>query len=62
VDEECESLNYKELRNTVDAIERHAGDGKLSESMLFFCTDNSMVENALFHGRSKTVDCSMSLL
>jgi hypothetical protein len=54
IDEEGESSNYKELRNTVDAIERHAEDGKLTESMLFFCTDNSTVENALYHGRSKT--------
>ena len=54
VDEECESSNYKELRNTVDAIERHAEEGKLTDSMLFFCTDNSTVENALYHGRSKT--------
>jgi hypothetical protein len=54
VDEECESSNYKELRNTVDAIERHSSEGKLSECMLFFCTDNSTVENALYHGRSKT--------
>jgi hypothetical protein len=53
VDEEVESSNYKELRNTVDAIERHGEQGKLSDSMLFFCTDNSTVENALFHGRSK---------
>jgi hypothetical protein len=50
---EAESSNYRELRNTVDAIERHALDGKLSESMIFFCTDNSTVENALYHGRSR---------
>jgi hypothetical protein len=52
-DEESESSNYRELRNTVDAIERHALDGKLGESMIYFCTDNSTVENALFHGRSR---------
>jgi hypothetical protein len=53
-EEEGESSNYKELRNTVDAIERHAEEGKLSDAMVFFCTDNSTVENALYHGRSKT--------
>jgi hypothetical protein len=53
-EEESQSSNYKELRNTVDAIERHGVDGKLSDSMVFFCTDNSTVENALYHGRSKT--------
>jgi hypothetical protein len=52
-DEEAESSNYRELKNTVDAIERHALDGKLSESMIYFCTDNSTVENALYHGRSR---------
>jgi hypothetical protein len=53
-DEECESLNYKELRNTVDAIECHTEEGNFDDSMLFFCTDNYTVENALYHGRSKT--------
>jgi hypothetical protein len=52
--EEGKSSNYKELRKTVDAIERHGEEGKLSDSMIFFCTDNSTVKNALYHGRSKT--------
>jgi hypothetical protein len=52
-EEEGESSNYKELRNTLDAIKRHGAEGKLSDSMIFFCTDNSTVENALYHGRSK---------
>jgi hypothetical protein len=51
--EEAESSNYRELRNTVDAIERHAFDGKLHESVIYFCTDNSTVENVLYHGRSR---------
>jgi hypothetical protein len=51
--EEAESSNYRELCNTVDAIERHALDGKLNDSVIFFCTDNSTVENALYHGRSR---------
>jgi hypothetical protein len=37
----------------VDAIERHALDGKFRESMIYFCMDNSTVDNALFHGRSR---------
>jgi hypothetical protein len=53
-DEEKESSNYKELRNTVDSIERHAVEGKLTDSSLYFCTDNSTVKNELYHGRSKT--------
>jgi hypothetical protein len=53
-DEEGESSNYKELRNMVDAVKRHAKDEKLTETMLFFCTNNSTVEIALYHGRSKT--------
>jgi hypothetical protein len=53
IDEEGESSNYKELQNTVDAIEPHAEEGTLLESMLFFCMDNWTVENALYHGRSK---------
>jgi hypothetical protein len=51
--EAAESSNYRELCNTVDAIERHALDGKLDESAIYFCTDNSTVENALYHGWSK---------
>jgi hypothetical protein len=35
-EEEGESSNYKELRNTVDVIERHGVEGKLSDSMIFF--------------------------
>jgi hypothetical protein len=34
-------------------MERHTLDGKLEESVIYFCTDNSTVENALFHGRSQ---------
>ena len=52
-DKELQSSNYWELQNTVDTTERQALDGKLHDSMIFFCTDNSTVENALFHGRSK---------
>jgi hypothetical protein len=52
-DEESQSSNYRELCNNVDAIERHTLDGKLEESVIYFCTDNSTVENALFHGRSR---------
>jgi hypothetical protein len=44
IDKEGEFSNYKELRNTVVAIEHHAKEGKL---------DNATVENALYHGRTK---------
>jgi hypothetical protein len=37
----------------VDAIQQHAEEGTLSELMLFFCMDNSTVESALYHERSK---------
>jgi hypothetical protein len=51
--EEAQSSNYRKLCNTVDAIEQHALDGNLDQSIIYFCTDNSTVENALYHGRSK---------
>jgi hypothetical protein len=51
--EAAQSSNYIELCNTMDAIERHAVDGKLEESAIYFCTNNSTMENALYHGRSK---------
>jgi hypothetical protein len=46
--EEAQSLNYRELCNTVDAIERHALDEKLGDSIIFFCTDSSTVMNWWF--------------
>lgn len=53
-DEEAESSNYKELENVVTTIEDEASSGNLKGSALFFFTDNSTVEAALFKGNSSS--------
>lgn len=51
-DEEDESSNFKELKNVVTTIEDEASAGNLNDAALFFFTDNSTVEAALFKGNS----------
>ena len=53
-DEEDESSNFKELENVVTTIEEEAESGALNEAALFFFTDNSTVEAALFKGNSSS--------
>ena len=55
-----ESSNYRELKNCLDAIHREGEAGRLSNSFLLFCTDNSTVETALYKGTSsspKLLEC-----
>lgn len=51
-DDENESSNYKELENVVSTIEEEAASGNLKGSALFFFTDNSTVEAALYRGNT----------
>jgi hypothetical protein len=53
-DDEEESSNYKEFENIVNAIEEEINAGRLTDSVLFFFTDNSKVESALCKGNSKS--------
>jgi hypothetical protein len=52
--EAAESSNNREFTNTVEAIEDEARDGSLNNTELFFFTDNSVVEAALFKGTAST--------
>lgn len=53
-DEEDESSNFKELENVVTTIEEEAAEGLFKNSSLFFFTDNSTVEAALYKGNSSS--------
>ena len=56
----AESSNYRELKNCLNAIRREGESGRLRNSFLLFCTDNSTVETALFKGTStspKLLEC-----
>ncbi len=48
------SSNCREFTNVVEAIEEEATMGSLKDTELFFFTDNSTVEAALFHGTSSS--------
>ena len=49
-----ESSNYREFTNVVDSCEREAERGALDQSELYFFTDNSTVEYALYNGTSSS--------
>jgi hypothetical protein len=51
-DETDESSNWKEFQNVVESLEEEAESGRLDNSQVYFCTDNSTVESALHKGSS----------
>ena len=51
-DEESETSNYRKFANVIEALEEEGAVGRLSDCMVFFCTDNSTVEAALYKGTS----------
>ena len=51
-DEAQESSNYREFTNVVEAMEEDREAGRLKDCEVFFFTDNSTVETALFKGTS----------
>jgi len=46
------SSNFREFRNVVEGIRKEGERGKLKGCFLFFATDNSTVETALYSGTS----------
>jgi hypothetical protein len=51
-DHDGESSNWREFTNVVESLEEEASSGRLENSMVFFFTDNSTVEAALYKGTS----------
>jgi hypothetical protein len=51
-DQDGESSNWREFTNVVESLEEEASSGRLENSMVFFFTDNSTVEAALYKGTS----------
>ena len=52
--ENLESSNFREFKNLIDALEREGDKGKLKDAFVLLCTDNSVVEIALFKGTSSS--------
>jgi hypothetical protein len=49
---EDESSNFREFENVVLSLEEEADQGRLKDALLFFFTENSTVESALYKGNS----------
>jgi len=47
-----ESSNYREMRNSLDALRREGEAGRLKNAFVIYATDNSVTEAALFKGTS----------
>ena len=53
-DESDESSNWREFTNVVESLEEEARAGHLNDSVVYFFTDNSTVEAALYKGTSSS--------
>jgi hypothetical protein len=53
-DAEDESSNWKEFENVVEALEEEGENGALDGCLVYFFTDNSTVELALYKGNSSS--------
>jgi hypothetical protein len=51
---EDESSNFREFENVVLSLEEEADQGRLKDALVFFFTDNSTVESALYKGNSSS--------
>jgi hypothetical protein len=51
-DTEHASSNYREMQNIVESLEDVAEKGDLMDAQVFFCTDNSTAESAIYKGTS----------
>jgi hypothetical protein len=51
-EERDESSNFREFRNVVESLEDEGESGRLKDCRVFFCTDNSTVESAIYKGSS----------
>eukprot|EP00978_Attheya_sp_CCMP212_P024148 scaffold75459_cov47-Attheya_sp.AAC.5 len=54
-DEESGTSNLKELSNSADSLQAAAEAGDLKDAEVFFCTDNSTAEAAIYSGTSSSV-------
>ena len=52
--EEEESLNFKELKNLVDMVDKETKAGRLQNCEFFLFTDNSTAESCFYRGSSKS--------
>ena len=53
-DESAESSNWREFTNVVESLEEEVESGRLQNSTVYFFTDNTTVEAALYKGTSKS--------
>jgi hypothetical protein len=53
-DTECETSNFREFENVVEALEEEGEKGNLNGAEMYMCTDNSTVESALYRGMSSS--------
>jgi hypothetical protein len=53
-DESDESSNWREFTNVVESLEEEAESKRLDNSTVYFFTDNTTVESALYKGTSKS--------
>ena len=53
-DESNESSNWREFTNVVESLEDEAESGRLTNTVVYFFTDNSTVESAIYRGTSKS--------
>jgi hypothetical protein len=53
-DAEDKSSNWKEFENVVEALEEEGNNGSLDGCLVYFFTDNSTVELALYKGNSSS--------
>ena len=47
-----QSSNYREFRNFLDSVRQEGESGRLKDSLMFFATDNGLVESAIYKGTS----------
>jgi hypothetical protein len=52
--EEEESSNWREFTNVVEALEEEGEEGRLTNTKVYFFTDNSVTESAIYKGTSKS--------
>ena len=53
-DESDESSNWREFTNVVESLEEEAEGGRLNNTAVYFFTDNSTAEAAIYKGTSKS--------
>jgi hypothetical protein len=53
-EEENETSNFKEFKNVVECLEEEGEAKRLTNCKVFFCTDNSTVEAAIYKGASSS--------